>query len=173
MATKRKTTSSKPSAAAKKAAAKKAPAKNKVVVKKAADEPATVETAEGVDEQPVAVVGMSTIPLNSNDEKHKAQLKKLSGGDADKVLATELWDRIKDQQIDIFALPNQTISDHVTRHEELEKASPESLHLTLRSDAVLPALEDTLSKLRLKANEQIDISKLSRYTVVKIVTRTF
>jgi hypothetical protein len=91
--------------------------------------------------------------------------------------AQKLWDQIKNLPLEIFSLPNQLVQNHVTRESGIEKAIPDSLHLTLKSSAVLPALEETLNKVRLPKNnlgQQLvfDLSQLDRYTVVKIVPRS-
>lgn len=92
--------------------------------------------------------------------------------------AQKIWDKINDLSIDIYALPNQSVKDHVKREAGLERAKPNELHLILRSAAVKPALEETLGKVRLGQNELgqplvFELSESGKYTVVKIVPRDY
>lgn len=61
-----------------------------------------------------------------------------------------LWDKIKDEDIQVFALPNQTVKDHVQRVE----LDPNILHLKLKASAVLPALEEVISGSKATCNEK-------------------
>lgn len=88
---------------------------------------------------------------------------------AEQGKAAQIWDKIRNAPIEIYALPNQVVSNHVTREQKLEAAVPDALHLILKSAAVLPALEESLNKIRLSTKERFDISQQSMYTVVKIV----
>lgn len=87
--------------------------------------------------------------------------------------AAKIWDKIRNAPIEIYALPNQVVADHVKREQKLEAAVPDSLHLTLKSAAVLPALEESLHRVRLGSGEKFDISQQSVYTVVKIVPKDY
>lgn len=51
--------------------------------------------------------------------------------------AEKIWNEIKDKEIEMFALPNQTVSQHCTPFP----VEPSKLYLTIRSSAVLPSLE--------------------------------
>lgn len=92
------------------------------------------------------------------------------------TVADEIWNKIKDRSIDIYALPDQVISGHVKREKALEKAVPDTLHLILRSAAVYPALEEALGRVRLgtdKGGRQLvfELSQTAKYVAVKIVPR--
>jgi hypothetical protein len=91
------------------------------------------------------------------------------------TVAQQLWDKIKDIPIDLYALPNQTVKQHVVREEKLEKAVPDALHLILKSAAVLPALEESLYKVPWGEDERgpltFDLSQTHKYTVLKIVPK--
>lgn len=94
----------------------------------------------------------------------------------EKTAAEQIWDKIKDLPIDIFALPDQTVQMHVTRDARLEKAIPDAVHVKLKSAAVLPALEEALGKVRLPPSkvglpQMFEFSSLDTYTVIKIVPR--
>ncbi|MFA5757969.1 MAG: hypothetical protein WC942_01130 [Clostridia bacterium] len=82
--------------------------------------------------------------------------------------AETLWNNIKRLPLEIFALPNQTVENHVTREANMEKVYPETIHLTLKSPAVLPALEETLGKVRVNPGESIVIDNNGRYTTVTL-----
>lgn len=90
---------------------------------------------------------------------------------AEVTKASKLWDKIKDIPLEIFALPNQTVKDHIKREEAMEAIFPNDVYVTLRSQAVLPALENALCNVKLGKNEKIDISQSNRYTVIKIVPK--
>jgi hypothetical protein len=83
----------------------------------------------------------------------------------------QLWDKIKNQYLDIFALPDQTIAKHVTREEKLETPDSDALYVVLKSAAVLPALEEALTKTRLPKGKRFDLSQMSKYTVIKVVDK--
>lgn len=87
--------------------------------------------------------------------------------------ATTIWETIKNAPIDIYALPNQVVGNHVKREQKLEAAVPDSVYLILKSAAVLPALEDSLNKVRLDSDKRFEISQQSKYTVVKIVPKDY
>lgn len=55
--------------------------------------------------------------------------------------ADKLWNEIKGLKIEIFSLPRQKVENHVVPL----KGTPDKLFLKLKSPAVLPALEQTLS----------------------------
>ena len=91
--------------------------------------------------------------------------------------ASKLWDKIKDAPIDIFALPNQTIKDHVKREERMDVVFPNDLFLVMRSAAALPALEEALGNaqarniVKLAKNERFDVSQQNKYVIVKVVPK--
>ncbi len=94
----------------------------------------------------------------------------------EETVAEKLWSKIKDLPIDIFALPNQTVKDHVKFEKELAAAVPDSVHLTLRSAAVRPALEESLGRVKWGKDKfgqtlVFDLSNVARYTVLKVVPR--
>jgi hypothetical protein len=81
--------------------------------------------------------------------------------------ADSIWEKIKDQPIEMFALPGQTVSMHCKR----VNIDPNEVHLILKSTAALPALEGVLRGVKLGDNEMFDISQAAHYTVVKIVPK--
>lgn len=86
--------------------------------------------------------------------------------------ASKIWDKISNLPIDIFALPNQCVKDYVKRQEKLEKGMSDTLFLELRSSAVRPALEETLAtKVKLPNGNVFEVSDMSNYTTVKIVSK--
>jgi hypothetical protein len=107
-----------------------------------------------------------------------ATLKKVetSTSAEQETTAQKIWNKIKDLSIDIFALPNQSVQDHVKREAGLERATPDAVHLILKSAAVRPALEETLGRVRLGQDNLgqplvFELTTSGRYTVVKIVPR--
>ena len=81
--------------------------------------------------------------------------------------ADQIWEKIKEQTIEMFALPNQTVTMHCKRVD----ITPHELHLILKSSAALPALEGVLRGVKLGENEMFDISQAAHYTVLKIVPK--
>lgn len=70
-------------------------------------------------------------------EKDSATAKNLQGS-----VAGEIWDEIKDKEIEMFALPDQKVHMHV----HPINIEPTKLYLVLNSSAVLPSLEVALGK---------------------------
>lgn len=63
--------------------------------------------------------------------------EELSGSEAGKI-----WDEIKEKNIEMFALPDQKVSDHCTP----VNIEPSKLYLRTKSSAVLPSLEASCGK---------------------------
>ena len=63
--------------------------------------------------------------------------EELSGSEAGKI-----WDEIKEKTIEMFALPDQKVSDHCTP----VNIEPSKLYLRTKSSAVLPSLEVSCGK---------------------------
>lgn len=95
----------------------------------------------------------------------------------EKTVAAQLWDKIKDVPIDIFALPNQTVKDHAKREDKMDSVFPNEVYLILRSAAAFPALEEALAnavarnQIKIGKDEKFEISQNARYTVIKVVPR--
>jgi hypothetical protein len=58
----------------------------------------------------------------------------------DNNIANAIWNAIKDKPIDVFALPNQTVSDYF----KPVTIEPSQLYLETNAPAAFPALETTL-----------------------------
>lgn len=59
-----------------------------------------------------------------------------------KTVADEIWAEIKDKTIEMYALPGQTVADHVTR-----KVVPgELVFLKPKSPAVIASLQEAIGK---------------------------
>jgi hypothetical protein len=54
----------------------------------------------------------------------------------------KIWNEIKDRNIEMFALPDQKVSDHCTPIN----IEPSKLYLRTRSSSVLPSLETSCGK---------------------------
>lgn len=59
----------------------------------------------------------------------------------EKTVADLIWDEIKDFKINMFALPDQTVSKFCNPI----KVEPTKLYLKLTASAVLPSLEEAIS----------------------------
>lgn len=82
--------------------------------------------------------------------------------------ADVIWNQIKNIKVDIYALPNQTLEKHVER----VKVSDDSVHIKLNSPAILPAMEEAMSKIVMAKGERFDISAQKNYTIISIVPDT-
>jgi hypothetical protein len=58
----------------------------------------------------------------------------------EKTIADKIWEEIKDRQVNMFALPNQTVSNYCT----FTLVEPNKCYLTYQVPAILPALEAAL-----------------------------
>lgn len=82
-----------------------------------------------------------------------------------KTRSDVIWDQIRKLKVNIYSLPNQTVEQHVTR----EKVTDDLVHLRLKSPAILPAMEEALSGIKLAKGERFDVSQQKNFTVVGIV----
>lgn len=106
--------------------------------------------------------------------RKQAESKKVDKKEEEKSsvsVSEELWEKIKNLPLDLYGLPNQTVQGHVVRHKEMERAVPDALHLTLKSGAVLPALEETLGRFKFSESAKYEISSMSKFTVVRSVPK--
>lgn len=83
-------------------------------------------------------------------------------------VAEDIWEKVKGLKLDLFALPNQTLEKHAVRNEQLEIAIPDTLHLTLKSSAVLPAIEEGLKNISPGEGKVFVVSKSGSYVTIKI-----
>ncbi len=81
-----------------------------------------------------------------------------------KTKADVIWDQIKDLPVEIYALPDQTLKQHVERLQVTE----DQVHLRIKSPAIVPALEESLSKVKLARGEKFDILPQKNFIVVSI-----
>lgn len=61
------------------------------------------------------------------------------------TVAEQLWEEVKGRQINLFALPGQSVEAHFTQAQ----VEPSKLYLTINdknATALLPALEEALGK---------------------------
>lgn len=82
------------------------------------------------------------------------------------TVSDAIWNRIKDLQLDLFGLPDQIIKNNVTR----VNVADDKLYLTLKSPAVLPAIEEALVKLKMPENQSFEISQAKNYTIISIIS---
>jgi hypothetical protein len=83
----------------------------------------------------------------------------------EKTRSDVIWDQIKDLPVEIYALPNQTLSQHVERLEVAE----DLVHLKPKSPAILPAMEEALGKVKLARGEKFDVAPQQNFIVISIV----
>ncbi len=74
-----------------------------------------------------------------------------------KTISDKIWEEIKDKKIDLFALPNQTVSMYC----QPVNVNPSKLYLTYKASSVIAAMEETLgSSYKLEhAGNYITVSK--------------
>lgn len=77
--------------------------------------------------------------------------KKADVNESDKI-----WSEIKDLPIDMFALPDQRVKNHVQR----VKVTPTEVHLKLKSSSVVASLEAVLCR-------QFDLEISDGYVIVR------
>ncbi len=65
---------------------------------------------------------------------------KVKGESKVKTTAEKIWDEIKDKQVNMFALPNQSVNKYLTP----VSIDPNKLYVTFTVTAILPALESAL-----------------------------
>ncbi len=78
--------------------------------------------------------------------------------------ADELWEKIKDLPLELYSLPDQTLSGNCTR----VKVAPNQLHLKLNSGAVISAMTEALKNVKIADNEEFDITSAGVFTVVQV-----
>lgn len=81
----------------------------------------------------------------------------------DKPESELIWEEIKDLPIAMFALPNQTIKQHVSRLE----VPGTKLLLRLTSTAALPALEEALNNVVATHGKRYEVELAEGYTVIR------
>lgn len=80
------------------------------------------------------IVRESTLAQQAVEQKQVKVAKLVSGLEG---VAADIWNDIKDKEIDMFALPNQVVS----MHAQPIPIEPSKLYVTLNSSAALPSLE--------------------------------
>jgi hypothetical protein len=75
---------------------------------------------------------IKTVKLNKTESKQVAS----------KTEAQSIWEEIENLTIQMFGLPGQTVAHHCT----VVPIEPTHLYVTIRSSAVLPALEVSLKE---------------------------
>ncbi len=57
-----------------------------------------------------------------------------------KTIADKLWEEIKDKKVEMFALPNQTVSMYC----QPVNINPSKLYLTYKASSLIASIEETL-----------------------------
>jgi hypothetical protein len=78
----------------------------------------------------------------------------------------KLWEKMRQLPLDIFALPDQTVEMHCKR----VPLDPNSVHLKLKSTAVLPALEQSLRAIKLPPDKTWKLENGTRFCIVSVET---
>jgi hypothetical protein len=89
--------------------------------------------------------------------------------EVEKSKADKIWDAIQNLKIDVFALPDQKVSDYCTRADVI----PDQLFLIVKGGAVIIALEDTLKDKGkdlgiLEPYEHFVVEQDSRFVKIRI-----
>jgi hypothetical protein len=72
-----------------------------------------------------------------------------------KTEAQQIWEEIKDRNIEMFSLPNQKVNNYCKPVE----VEPTKLYLYIKAEAVLPSLE-------VSAGSSFVVEKMERFVVV-------
>lgn len=78
----------------------------------------------------------------------------------------KIWAEIKGLELGVYSLPDQLVEHHVKRM----KVTDDALYLSLKSSAVLPALEEVLGKAKLPGNKIYQIEQ-AKYVIVRKVDK--
>lgn len=78
----------------------------------------------------------------------------------------KIWNEIKGLELGVYSLPDQLVEHHVKRM----KITNDAVHLTLKSTAVLPALEEVLAKVKLPGNKVYQVEQ-AKYVIVRKVDK--
>jgi hypothetical protein len=84
--------------------------------------------------------------------------KKVNTVVPERTEASKIWAEIKDKQVSMFALPNQTVQNYCT-YQDVE---PSKCYLVLKVSSLLPVLEEVLGK-------SFKVELLDKWTVVSRV----
>ncbi len=85
-------------------------------------------------------------------------------------LSHQIWDRIKDIDLELFALENQFVEVNATPVLDI---SDTELHLLLKAEAALPQLEEKLRGLkwdRKDPTKKLEVYQKSKFVVVKLAS---
>lgn len=77
--------------------------------------------------------------------------------------AEQIWKEIEDLPIAMFALPNQTVKQHMVPMPVPGK----ELLLKLVSTAALPALEEALGNIRMTGGKKYEVEPAEGYVIVR------
>ena len=83
--------------------------------------------------------------------------------DESKTLSDTIWDKISSVELDLFALPQQTLEKHAKRF----KVTDNEVHLKIKTSAVLPALEEAVAKLKVNG-KKLTVEQNKQFTVVAL-----
>lgn len=84
--------------------------------------------------------------------------KNVKTEDAAESQSLKIWNQIKDIDLELFALPGQTVEKHASPVLDMSKTE---LHLLLKTSAALPVLEEVVRKFGLV------VDRKEKFVVVK------
>lgn len=79
-----------------------------------------------------------------------------------KSLSDQIWDKVKGLDLNLFALPGQTLEKNADRVKVLET----EVHLKPKTPAVIPALEDLLPGVRLSDGSKLELVQTAKNDLV-------
>lgn len=75
-------------------------------------------------------------------------------------MADKIWNEIKDLKIDMFAIPNQKVSDYC----KPVTIDPSKLFVTVKASSVLPSLESILSP-------KYSIERQDKFLIISLIAK--
>lgn len=82
-----------------------------------------------------------------------------------KTKADQIWDQIKNLNLDLYGFGGQTLE----KHSERLPVSDSVVHLRLRATAVLPALETSLRAVGVPEGQKFEVLQHSNFITVGMV----
>lgn len=79
-----------------------------------------------------------------------------------------IWQKIKDIDLELFALGDQTVEVH---SDPVTSLSNTELYLLLKTAAALPQLEAKLPKVKWSDTEVLEVEQREKFVVVKVAQK--
>lgn len=91
--------------------------------------------------------------------------RKKTAGVSEKTESQLIWEAIKDVDLELFALEDQTVEVH---SDPVTSMSSTELHLLLKTAAALPQLEAIIPKTKFSGGK-LEVEQKERFVVVRVV----